>query len=384
MRTLSIIAIGVGALGAGCADDEPAMPPASESSSSDASTTVVMGTTSALDSSTSSDSTSSTTTADDTTDTGSGSSSTGEEVCEAPARIVPCDAPEDGPTPFQAIGLDCAGGPDQAVELTSSTFASADPDAWRIARRLGTHDDPMRGSPTWGPTHGEQLLMITTGWVAPVDELDAVVMDFLDQDANDNPDDKPLPAPMTEVPGSGGMPFVDCDGVGDCSDSLWNQWLSGGAAAMDLLWFQVSTDVPGGTHGYRLDFAFFSEEFPESVGTTFNDMFVVWSSSETYVGNLCFVDEQPCTVTALWPVAYPELSPELEGTGFLAHDFDEGGSTGWFQIKGSAQPGESLGLTFALFDMGDEELDTLVLLDGFAWDCQGCAPEDQDCGVIER
>ena len=53
--------------------------------------------------------------------------------------------------------------------------------------------------------------------------------------------------------------------------------------------------------------------------------------------------------------------------------------------KGSAAPHESLELTFALFDMGDEELDTLVLLDGFSWDCQGCTPTpDNPCGVVER
>lgn len=377
MRAPHVIALGLVMLAAACGDDGA---PATVGSSGDAtgsSTTAGDGT---VGSSTTSTPSTSSSGADSS---GSGGASTGDEVCEAPAEIVPCDAPEDEPSPLQAIGLGCEGGPESAVELLGSTFASVDGDAWRVARRLGTHDEPS-GAPTWGPTHGEQLLMITTGWVAPVDEAGAVVMDVLDQDANDNPDDKPLPAPMTATPGSGGGPFVDCDGVGDCSDSLWNQWFAGGSAAMDLLWFQLRTIVPGGTHGYRIDFAYFSEEFPESVGTSFNDMFVVWSSSETYVGNLCFVGEQPCTVSALWPVQYPESSPELEGTGFLAHEFDEGGGTGWFEIKGSAAPHEELELTFALFDMGDEELDTLVLLDGFRWDCQGCAPEDQGCGVSER
>ncbi|MCA9651395.1 MAG: choice-of-anchor L domain-containing protein [Myxococcales bacterium] len=386
MRDPAVIVIGLAMLGSACGDDTT---PMSSASGTTTDTPVSTGEATVDGSTSTGSSTASTGDGTGSGDSeGSGSdegSSTGEELCEAPARVVPCDAPEDAPSPMQAIGLDCPGGPEQAITLSSATFASSDPDAWRVARRLGTYVDPASDEPAWGPTHGEQLLMITTGWVAPVDELGAVVMDALDQDANDNPDGKPLPAPMTEVPGSAGTPFMGCDGVGDCSDSLWNQWLSGGSAAMDLLWFQLRTEVPGGTHGYRIDFAFFSEEFPESVGTTFNDMFVVWSSSETYVGNLCFVDEQPCTVTSLWPVQYPEVAPQLEGTGFLAHDFDEGGGTGWFQIKGSAAPHESLELTFALFDMGDEELDTLVLLDGFSWDCQGCTPTpDNPCGVVER
>jgi hypothetical protein len=281
------------------------------------------------------------------------------------------------------MGLGCPGGPDEAIPLASAGFHSADGDAWQVATRYGTHIDDGTGEPLWGPTHGEQLLMISSGLVSTPDAAGAVTMAALDQDANDNPDDKPLPAPMSPVPGSGGVPFMGCDGMGDCSDTLWSQWLSGGSAANDLLWLQLQVEVPGGTHGFGLDFAYFSEEFPLSVGTTFNDMFVVWSSSETYVGNLCLVDEAPCTVTGLWPVAYQGLDAELDGTGFSAPRSGDGGATGWFRIKGSAAPHELLELTFALFDMGDEELDTLVLLDGFGWDCEGCTPTPENpCGVV--
>lgn len=326
------------------------------------------------------------TTAVDVTTDGSGTTSatdstTGEELCEAPARVLPCDGLADAPDPFQAIGLGCPFGPDQAIPLLDASFHSDDPQAFAIATRFGTHDDPT-GAPTWGPTHGEQLLVISTGFVATPDAAGAVTMDVLDQDANDNPDEKPLPAPISPVPGSGGTPFMGCDGVGDCSDSLWGQWLAGGSQANDLLWFQLRTEVPAGTHGFTLDFAWFSEEFPESVGTTFNDMLVVWSQSETYVGNLCFVDEEPCTVTGLWPVPYQGIAAELEGTGFTPTPTGDGGATGWSTIKGSAAPHEVLELTVALFDMGDEELDTLVLLDQFGWDCQGCTPTPENpCGV---
>lgn len=308
--------------------------------------------------------------------------STGMEVCEAPASLVPCDALEDGPDPFQAMGLGCPFGPDEAIPLAFSGFHSADPQAFQVATRFGTHDEPT-GEPTWGPRHGEQLLVISSGYVATPDAAGAVTMDVLDQDANDNPDDKPLPAPMSPLPGSGGVPFMGCDGVGDCSDTLWGQWLSGGSAANDLLWFQLRTEVPGGTHGFTLDFAWFSEEYPESVGTTFNDMLVVWSQSETYVGNLCLVDEEPCTVSGLWPVDHQGIDPELDGTGFSVTRTGDGGAVGWSTIKGSAAPHELLELTVALFDMGDEELDTLVLLDGFGWDCEGCTPTPENpCGVV--
>lgn len=333
------------------------------------------GTTAPSATSTAADTTEGSTTRDDT--------STGEAPCEAPTAVTPCDALADAPTPLQAIGLDCPGDPDEAIPLSSSSFLSPDPQAWRVGTQLGSHLDGM-GTPTWGPTHGDQLLMISTGSVAPPDELGRVTMATLEQDANDNPDDKPLPAPMVPTPGSGGTPLQGCDGVGDCSDSVWDAWLLGGGTAYDLLWFQLATEVPGGTHGFGMDVAFFSEEFPESVATPYNDMFLVWSSSESYVGNLCFVEGQACTVTSLWPVEHEEFAPELQDTGFAEHPLGEGGGTGWFRIRGSAAPHEVLELTFALFDMGDEQLDTLVLLDGFGWECQGCdLGPPQPCGAAD-
>jgi hypothetical protein len=34
--------------------------------------------------------------------------------------------------------------------------------------------------------------------------------------------------------------------------------------------------------------AFFSSEYPEFVGEKFNDMFIGWSTSEAYTGNVTF------------------------------------------------------------------------------------------------
>jgi hypothetical protein len=301
------------------------------------------------------------------------------ELCEAPGNLVTCDPWGEPITIFNAIGLGCAGGPDEAIPIVGEGFNASDPESWAIATQLGTYVSPA-GDPIWGPTEGESMLVLSSGIAGVPDAAGVITHASLDIDDNGNPSDKPLPAPMTAASGSGAAPFVGCDGVGDCSDSLQGQWAAGGSAANDLAWFQFSSQVPGGTHGFSIDFAYFSEEFPEWVGTQYNDMFVVWSNSETYTGNLCFVDDQPCTVTALWPTQYQNNDPpELAETGF---PYD--GATGWFQIKGSAEPLELLQLTFAVFDMGDEVYDTLVLLDNFAWDCEGCTPtEVNPCGVVD-
>jgi hypothetical protein len=57
----------------------------------------------------------------------------------------------------------------------------------------------------------------------------------------------------------------------------------------------------------------------------FNDMFVVWSTSESFTGNVTFIDEQPLTVTALDPyMTIKPGDPLLAGTGF-PDSFDDTG-----------------------------------------------------------
>ena len=300
------------------------------------------------------------------------------EQCEAPGELVTCDNWGNSPEWYQVLGLGCEGGPNETIPIVGPGFNSPDGNGWALATQFGTYEI-MPGEPLWAPIEGEQMLILSTGQAGVPDADGRVEFASLNTDSNGNPDNKPLPAPMSPEAGSAGAPFVGCDGVNDCSDSLVNQWNSGGQGANDLVWLQFAAQVPGGTHGFSLDFAYFSEEFPEWVGTTFNDMFVVWSNSETYTGNLCFIDDQPCTVTALWPTQHQPGDAELSQTGFT-----NDGATGWFQIKGSAEPHELLQLTIAVFDMGDSGWDTMVLLDNFAWDCEGCTPSEVNpCGVVD-
>lgn len=321
---------------------------------------------------------------------GEGESSTGEsdsesesdsdsgvvEICEAPGDLTPCDSGTDNP--FNAIGLGCEGGPNTAIPIFNPIFAANDANTWRIAQQFGDFIDPGDGLPLWRPREGESMLVIGTG---PLPALDAngALIEFGDPlgDGTTNPSNTPLPAPLSPLPGSaggaGGTPFVNCDLTNDCSDSLIDQWNLGGGNANDLIWFQFETPVPGGTYGFSFDFAYFSEEFPEYVDTQFNDMFVAWSNSESYTGNLCFVNDEPCTVTALWPADYQGGAEELSGT-----QFTNDGATGWYEAKGTVVPNELLQLTFALFDMSDSAFDTTLLVDNFRWDCEGCTPSEVD------
>ena len=61
----------------------------------------------------------------------------------------------------------------------------------------------------------------------------------------------------------GGTPFVNCDGINDCSDSLFEWWVTQGYDdPNDKLWFTFKTKVPAGTFGYTFDFVFCSAQNP--------------------------------------------------------------------------------------------------------------------------
>ena len=313
------------------------------------------------------------------------------DECEAPAQHNVCDAPGDNPTWTQAIGLDCPGEAFQMTPTLSNTMHSADASAWAIARQFGSSGD-------WTQQEGEQMLLISTKTLSAPSNQGVITqsngyyignLGNPGQGDNGNPNGAQLPGNMNPVDGGQNGPFLNCDGINDCSNSLQDQWSAGGDEANDLLWAEFTVEVPVGTYGWNMDFNFITAEYPTYVDTTFNDIFVVWNQSEAYVGNTCFVNGEPCTVTAL-AAAFGSATgagptdPQMAGTGMQpTGQTPEGGATGWYEIQGLAQPGETLDISFAVFDMGDTDWDTVVLLDNWRWNCEGCDPTiPDDCAVI--
>jgi hypothetical protein len=311
---------------------------------------------------------------------------------------------------LHALGLNCDQDPNFGTMTTGQSFNSPDAAAWAVISQYGTYLDA--GVPIWGPTEGEKFLLITSGslpapvggtiTMAPGETQNGISM------ANSNPDNQTtLPGNVNPVDG-GNPAYTGCDGVNDCSNTLQAQWQLGegpSIGAMDLLWFQFTVDVPIGTHGFEFDFAWFSSEYPEWVAPEiYNDVFLVWSNSSSYTGNVTFINDQPLTVTALQDavhdLGYYGTDPELEGTGFDGNDLGgcfpqnpfgdnpcpTGGGTGWYLAMGSATPEESLTLTWMIFDMGDQILDTSAIIDNWRWDCEGCYPtaDNNWCGVLPQ
>ncbi|WAS89938.1 choice-of-anchor L domain-containing protein [Nannocystis punicea] len=333
------------------------------------------------------DATSSTTTTSTAT-TNDSTGTTGTEECGAPGILLVCDK-DDDVDPFHAIGVGCPGAKENTIPITDPVFMSQ-PIAWRAARGFGAAEDPNApGELLFRPREGEKFLVLSTGRVANLDGEGYLVetQSQYENDNNFNPDmPNALPAPMSHLAGSnsgqGGTPFAGCDGANDCSDSIEPNWTLGNGDPNDVLFGSFAVEVPPGVDGFLFDAVFFSSEYPEFVDQKFNDMFIGWSTSEAYTGNVTFVDGQPFTVTSLAEAmenaGYVGDAPELAGTGFESH-----GTTGWVTIQAQVVPGETFTFAFAIMDMGDSSKATVTLVDHWRWDCKGCVPLEVDpqCGT---
>lgn len=340
----------------------------------------------------STDASSTATTATTATDASEGST-TAPVVCDVPTGHVVCD---DGPDPFRAIGLGCPGNEFEATPLVSSSLDSPDETAWRLTRELG--------NAFWSPREGATLLALTTGTLPLPDPSGRIELPlgqtYAADGNNGNPDDGAFPPPIVTAPGSnagaGGTPYASCDGVGDCSDTLPTLLASGGRP-FDRVSLSFEVAVPEGAHGWRVDLAWLSAEFPARVDAPANDALVWWVQSEAWVGNIATLGGAPMTVTGLRPriveTNFVGEAPALLDTGmggttgmpceypWAAWDAcPRGGASGWLTLDGPANPGEVLGLTAVLFDQGDTQMDTIVLVDDWRWHCPGCTP-GQDCGL---
>ncbi len=313
------------------------------------------------------------------------------ETCEAP-ELAPCDLGSKDLFHAIELGCDSVEGFDPAVSapIIGELITSPDKTAYRALRRFGKHED------AWSPRAGASALLISTGSLAEPDAQGVVLAlpgKAKNGPNNANPDyPNGFPTDLeVHVADGGSKPFTDCDEKNDCSNTLEDPWKVM-PRAYDLFYFELTTVVPPGTHGYALDLAFFTSHFPQYVGNDYNDIVTLWSTSELYVGNISYVREEtpngavyrPMNLDALvdagWIAYNGSKDAELEGTGYDGMPGQQGGASRWLTVEGPAEPGESLTLALALFDLDDADRDSAVLLDNFRWSCSGCAFPD-GCGL---
>jgi hypothetical protein len=139
--------------------------------------------------------------------------------------------------------------------------------------------------------------------------------------------------------------------------------------------------VPTNAKGLAFKFKFYSAEWPEFVCSIWNDFFMVLLTSGASGlpadHNISFdALKNPVSVNnAFFEVcdpaaqhgACPAGTTDLAGTGIAGPALDDGGGTRWLETTAPVVPGEIITLELMIWDTGDPNYDSLVLLDSFRW-----------------
>lgn len=155
--------------------------------------------------------------------------------------------------------------------------------------------------------------------------------------------------------------------------------------AYDSVNLKARIRVPTNAKGFSYMLKFYSAEYPQYLCQEFNDFFLTLVDSQL-VGqpnqipldkNIAF-DSTKSLVSvnnALLDVCVSQggvtcsNQTELIGTGMGGWDsaLDDGGGTQWLTNDAVAAPGETMEIRFIIWDAGDHNVDSLVLLDKFTW-----------------
>jgi hypothetical protein len=151
--------------------------------------------------------------------------------------------------------------------------------------------------------------------------------------------------------------------------------------AYDPVALELRIKAPINAKSLKFNFDFYTYEFPVYVCTQYNDFFVALQSpapSNALQGNISFDSKgNPVSVNnGFLEVCSPQNAGgknfpctlgtgQLIGTGFEGTLGDTHAATGWLETQSPVTPGAEFTLRFAVWDMGDEVLDSTVLVDNF-------------------
>jgi hypothetical protein len=119
--------------------------------------------------------------------------------------------------------------------------------------------------------------------------------------------------------------------------------------------------VPPGTNSLGFDFFFLSTEYPDYVGTNYNDSFEVDVDGILYTGNVA-IDPSGNDISINSVLFAVTSAADLAGTGFVGH-----GGTGWLTSMCPVQEGDTITMEFRIKDFGDGVYDSTALFDNFFW-----------------
>ncbi len=141
------------------------------------------------------------------------------------------------------------------------------------------------------------------------------------------------------------------------------------------LWLKIR--VPTNANSFSYNFSFFSAEYPEWVCTAFNDVFVALLGSQIAgnpadSGNISFDQNHAPVCVNIGFFGHTAGSDPVLANTFLENG--NGGATGWLMTQAPVKPGEEITLQFAIWDTGDHDWDSTVLIDNFKWSVVAAGP----------
>lgn len=173
----------------------------------------------------------------------------------------------------------------------------------------------------------------------------------------------------------------------------------------DDIALELNLRAPTNATGYKFNFKFSSYEFPEYVCTDYNDQFIALVAPPPMGapnGNISFdTQNHPVSVNIAFfdvcnpatignfasqcvgancptpPNPYcPQGMTDLAGTGMAGTGGDpgDGGQTAWLQTVAPIKGADEFVIRFAIWDTGDHNLDSNVLIDAFEWIATGGTP----------
>jgi len=134
----------------------------------------------------------------------------------------------------------------------------------------------------------------------------------------------------------------------------------------DVATLTLNYIVPAGMNSLLFDFYFLSREYPEFVGTDYNDIFTATITGSSKVANgTNFAKDTEGHTIDINSVNFVIIGTHND---LLGTTFEDHGGTGWLIAAAPVAPGDNLTLTFQIEDIEDGIYNSTVLLDNFRFD----------------